>query len=143
MEKNLKYIIKQIVFHEKKIDSIDDLMNLTLNIVNDSDPIIDFINYFEPYTEKDKKKEKPPVYNDNCLNFTAVSGYIAGNAIINLICKFTVLTFISKVVNFIICIAFGLNFAFGIFFLIRIIVQYLKTTLKNYQKNINSDIKNQ
>lgn len=52
---NINYIIRQIIFHEKEIENIDNLSKLQLNIVDNNESILEYINSFEPYEEDDKK----------------------------------------------------------------------------------------
>lgn len=57
---------------------------------------------------------------------TAVTGYIVGNACINLFYKFTLLTVIAKVVNIMMLIFFTIPFILGVILIIYAIVRVLR-----------------
>ena len=123
---NINYIIKQIIFHEKEIENIDNLSKLQLNIVDNKESILEYINSFVPYEKNDKKKYLPIFYNDTFFNLTAVAGYVVGNACINLFYKFTFLTVIAITFNIMMMIFFAIPFIIGVFLIIYEIVSVLR-----------------
>ena len=109
----------------KEIKTKDDLNNLELLVITDNNLAKDYANNFIPHN-KIKNIKNPIVYNDTMFNLTMVSGYIAGNALINMINAWNSLSIIAKIFNITFGSLFAISFISGLISLSIIIYESLK-----------------
>ena len=124
---SIDYIINQIYECAKEIKTKDDLNNLELLVITDNNLAKDYANNFIPHN-KIKNIKNPIVYNDTMFNLTMVSGYIAGNALINMINAWNSLSIIEKIFNITFGSLFAISFISGLISLSIIIYESLKKT---------------
>ena len=122
---SIDYIINQIYECAKEIKTKDDLNNLELLVITDNNLAKDYANNFIPHN-KIKNIKNPIVYNDTMFNLTMVSGYIAGNALINMINAWNSLSIIEKIFNITFGSLFAISFISGLISLSIIIYESLK-----------------
>ena len=120
---SIDYIINQI--YECAKETKDDLNNLELLVITDNNLAKDYANNFIPHN-KIKNIKNPIVYNDTMFNLTMVSGYIAGNALINMINAWNSLSIIEKIFNITFGSLFAISFITGLISLSIIIYESLK-----------------
>ena len=122
---SIDYIINQIYECAKEIKTKDDLNNLELLVITDNNLAKDYANNFIPHN-KIKNIKNPIVYNDTMFNLTMVSGYIVGNALINMINAWNSLSIIEKIFNITFGSLFAISFISGLISLSIIIYESLK-----------------
>lgn len=122
---SIDYIINQIYEYAKEIKTKDDLNNLELLVITDNNLAKDYANNFIPHN-KIKNIKNPIVHNDTMFNLTMVSGYIAGNALINMINAWNSLSIIEKIFNITFGSLFAISFISGLISLSIIIYESLK-----------------
>lgn len=82
---SIEYIKLQLETLANIINSIEDLTNIKLKVINNKDIAEKLKHDFVPYNIKQESFKKPAIYGDRFFNMTMASGYVFGSVLINLI----------------------------------------------------------
>lgn len=110
---SIEYIKLQLEYLANIINSIEDLTNIKLKVINNKD-IAEKLKYdFIPYNIKQESFKKPALYGERFFNMTMASGYVFGSVLINLILSWGSLSIGIIVLNIIVGVIASLLFVVG------------------------------